>query len=194
MPKRKAAAPPSTQTLENSSNKKKKSEEKVELLNKILNALEENNALQKALLRHLGGKVPALPSSATANSNSTNRTAAVNSVCESSESSDEDEIVSDDVAISSKRSTIKTTCPWTGSNLQEPVQSKKCKHVYEKAVAFAKLRTGGGYFECPIIGCKECRITIVDLVESPSLALQIRKEIKRKEEEKRKKVESSEDC
>ncbi|EFC43905.1 predicted protein [Naegleria gruberi] len=97
----------------------------------------------------------------------------------------------DDDDIQLSQVTIKTTCPWTGSNLQEPIQSKKCKHVYEKTVAFQKLRTGGGFFECPIIGCRESRITEADLVESPSLTFKIRKEIKRQEEEKRKKTESA---
>ncbi|CAL0326540.1 unnamed protein product [Lupinus luteus] len=80
----------------------------------------------------------------------------------------------DIVMTSTQSSILNMTCPLTGkpvTELEDPVRSMECKHIYEKAVIMTYLRSKQ-QSRCPVSGCP--KILVADkVVNDPLLLIEI---------------------
>lgn len=83
--------------------------------------------------------------------------------------------------------TLVVTCPWTRSYFVDPIECIRCHHFYEKTEAMTRIRRYG-FFDCPVAGCTEKRITEAHLKPNPKMAFKIKQEIARIDREKREKA------
>jgi hypothetical protein len=74
-------------------------------------------------------------------------------------------------------------CPISLTLLEEPMLNKICKHVYSKAVVQHYLKNGPK--PCPIVGCRNQRITLQQLEPDMETEILVRREKKREEQRQR---------
>lgn len=82
----------------------------------------------------------------------------------------------DDIVMTGTQSNILNfKCPLSGkpiTELQEPVRSMQCRHIYEKQVITQYIQSEGDRTRCPIPGCPKA-LDVNVLVQDPSLAVDI---------------------
>ncbi|CAK8535059.1 unnamed protein product [Lathyrus sativus] len=82
----------------------------------------------------------------------------------------------EDIVMTSTQSNILNfKCPLSGkpiTELQEPVRSMQCRHIYEKQVIMQYIQSKNNRTRCPIPGCPKVLDANV-LIQDPSLAVDI---------------------
>lgn len=81
----------------------------------------------------------------------------------------------DIVMTSTESNLLNTKCPITGkpvTELQEPVRSMDCKHIYEKAAIMRHIMSKASQGNCPIAGCPK-RLQADRVVCDPLLLIEI---------------------
>lgn len=73
--------------------------------------------------------------------------------------------------------------PISKTVIREPVRSKKCKHVYERAMIVDYIKQQKRKAKCPYIGCSSKRLLMEDIVEDSQLRSQITQYMENRQDE-----------
>jgi len=75
--------------------------------------------------------------------------------------------VDDDMVVSAELNTY--TDPWSKKPIETPVRNRVCGHVYDKSTAQKMCSRAKGKLKCPVIGCKNNNLKLVELEEDHKL-------------------------
>ncbi|WJX68485.1 hypothetical protein P8452_52848 [Trifolium repens] len=81
----------------------------------------------------------------------------------------------DIVMTSTQANILNFSCPVSGkpiTELEEPVRSTQCRHIYEKKVIMQYIKSKNNRYPCPIPGCPKA-VDVNVLVQDPLLAVDI---------------------